>query len=153
MLIRQVMEHTNGASKPRYGEIKAKLQSFLDNNIVSQLVEPDSTGTSIDITAPWGDQSLTLRIPTSGEDQLIDALNNIYLPERFTAIWHRDTEQFEIIYGPIRISLPEASRSFLFKHRGKDYDCTYREASERLRLLARFHRITGLSNTQYRNLP
>jgi hypothetical protein len=147
------MADTNGPPKTRLSEIKARLTPFFNANRISTLTEIDSATPSVAVASPWGDESLSIVIPVGGEeDALIDALNNVYLPERFTAIWHNDTQEFEIIYSAIPKTEPEVSRTFSFKHRGRDYRCSYGAPSPRLRLFVKHNRAIGASSTQYRNL-
>src|SRR4051794_35562915 len=89
------------------------------------------------------------------DEIFIDMLNNVYLPERFTAIWHRDTELLEIIFTadplpPIWSDL--SNRAFEFTHRNVKYLCSFREASDRLRQIATRAMPQRPSRTQYRNL-
>jgi hypothetical protein len=66
---------------------------------------------------------MAILIPATDSDALIDALNNVRLPERYTAIWHGDSETFEVIYTafPLPLTADVASRAFTFKHKGFTY--------------------------------
>ena len=78
----------------------ACLKPFLDHNTESLIDErkvPD--GKTITVRKPWGDDSLVIDLP-SGAVELIDALNNVILPERFNAIYHRDTKSLEFLWTP-----------------------------------------------------
>jgi hypothetical protein len=145
---------TNGKSNgkedqsAKVAEISAKLAPFRENNPVSQIAD---IGGDVAVIMPWGDESLAIKIP-SPPDELIEALNNVYLPERFTAIWHRDSGEFEIIYSLVSPSSDLRKRLFSFRHRGRDYTCRFGPASSRLLSIADNHHTIAASHTHQRNL-
>jgi hypothetical protein len=132
---------------------REQLASFLTANPRSTLEEIESrSGKRIGIKMPWGDESLVIIIPDE-LGPLAEALNNVYLPERFTAIWHKDTRDLEIIYTAYSIRLGDLrERRWTFKHRGREYQCDFSAASERLLLIAGNAEPISESITQYRNL-
>ncbi len=88
------------------------------------------------LTSPWGDE--TIKLFVSEEDEaLVNALNALRLPPRFTAIWHCDTKDLEVIYGPLPPDSEMRSRSFGFDFGGRSYSCEFGEVSERLLLLVK----------------
>lgn len=108
----------------------------------------------IGIRMPWGDPSFILLIPAE-VGAFADALNNLYLPPRFTAIWHRDTKDLEVIWTAYKISesvgdIP--ARRFQFEFDGAKYACEFARSSDRLLTLAKGMRPVGGSDTTYRNL-
>jgi hypothetical protein len=54
------------------------------------------------ITKPWGDASVAIDIPRDAAG-LADALNKVVLPRRFSAIWHSDTKDFEVIWTAFKL--------------------------------------------------
>lgn len=110
-----------------------KLQVFLTNNPETGCSRTDEGDV---ITSPWGERTIKLRIDEEDE-ALVDALNTLYLPPRFTAIWHRDTKDLEVIYGPLTEDNETRSRSFDFDFGGISYSCEFGAASERLLLLVK----------------
>ena len=70
-----------------------------------QAANTESTITEQDgkyiISKPWGDESFEL-IANPEDIDLKATLNQVYQPPRFYAVWHRDTNDFEIIYSPVR---------------------------------------------------
>lgn len=87
------------------------------------------------IASPWGDKLIKLSVSWDNE-ALVAALNAVRLPPRFSAIWHRDTRELEIIFGPLRQDDELRSRSFEFNFVEKRYSCGFRDASDRLLLIA-----------------
>jgi len=89
-------------------------------------------------------------------DDLVRALNDVYLPEQFSAIWHRDTKDFEVIWTsqPLPSNVADiAERNFTFRFKNTEYKCEFGRSSDRLLILARNFITTGASSTQFRNLP
>jgi hypothetical protein len=106
------------------------------------------------IRNPWGDSSLVLLLPKNTKNNtkvLSDALNNVYLPERLTAIWHEDSKELEIIYTAFKIE-EIAQREFSFRYKSKEYSCEFAPSSSRLMEIARAFREHAVSVTEYRNL-
>jgi hypothetical protein len=126
---------------------QSRLSTFLSNNpeaICSREGDEEA------ITYPWGVKSLTLAV-SKDDDELVAALNTLRLPPRFTAIWHYDTKDLEVIYGPLDPGDELSTRSFEFEFGKKSYMCEFREASDRLLLLARAAKIkreVGLRDTR-----
>lgn len=136
------------ADETAVSELRAKLQPFLIRNPEAEVSEKEYGPV---IAKPWGDESIELRVPDDSDD-LLSALNAVRLPPQFTAVWHEDLREFEIIYT----AMPERelrSRSFDFRFRGTEYHCAFEPASQRLMLIASASRPLGLSDTNHRNLP
>lgn len=116
---------------------QSHLDAFLDSN-------PEATksteGEKDVISHPWGSAALKINVER-GDTELIEALNVLRLPPRFSAIWHRDQNALEIIYGPISTASEEIYRAFSFQFSGRTYQCEFRGASERLISLAKAVRI------------
>ncbi len=146
---------SNGGATETLSELKARLAPFTASNPASKLDEIGEPIGGPVVVSLWGDESILFILPHDA-DALIEALNNIYLPERFTAIWHKDTELFEIIYTayPFFPNMSDLlARAFVFRHKGRDYECKYGESSNRLLLIAE-HFIPGSGPpvTYFRNL-
>jgi hypothetical protein len=122
----------------------------------TDIVDIDFRGARVvTVNKPWGDESIQIHLPADAQE-LIDVLNLVHLPARYSAIWHKDTKMFEVIW--IAYPLPALyenfwTRSFLFRHRGKDYECSYAPSSKRLLVIAENFEVAGaISTTFYRNL-
>jgi len=129
-----------------------RLAPFIKNNAVSKVEKPSLPFGVVAVKSPWGDTSIEIVLPSKAKDlnALIEALNNVVLPERFTALWHVDTQKLEFIYTTYPTH--EADRSFVFKHRGSTYECTFGDSSNRLLLIAEAYYGVGPTSTDYRNL-
>ena len=129
--------------------LRAKLQPFLSRNPEADL---RAGGREPSVVRLWGEEAI--EIPLRGDDEeLFEALNAVRLPPRFTAIWHEDTGEFEIIYTVIKKENRLLERSFEFRYRGTRYHCRFAPSSPRLRAIARQARPSGSpSVTDYRNL-
>ncbi len=127
----------------------ASLTEFFTRNPESTCVEEE--GAYI-IRKPWADDTIAVRVPKEAKS-VLDALNSVRLPPRFTAIWHTDTGDLEFIYGPLPKDDQIRSRSFSFAFRGGSYKCEYRDASDRLALIGGAARPIGPSSgTEHRNI-
>jgi hypothetical protein len=135
--------------------VSAALQPFLQANSVSAVEEQDVKGQKhVLIKRPWGDSSLAFRVPANF-DPLAEALNNLLLPPRYSAVWHRDTKDLEILWTAFRLKGAQADvagRTFLFKFRNTEYKCGFERSSARVLTLARCIAPQGQSETGYRNL-
>ncbi|MGX1353507.1 hypothetical protein AB7M49_007128 [Bradyrhizobium elkanii] len=107
------------------------------------------------IDKPWNDESLVLFLTQQNAQNLADAINPVVLPQRFSAIWHSDTKDFEVIWTAFRLAGPsreQADRKFDFSLNGKTYRCEFGESSERLLAIAEaFVQVRGTVSS-YRNL-
>jgi hypothetical protein len=133
----------------------AALKPFLDENPLASIVEMERpAGTKIlAIERPWGDRSIALVIPENIET-FAGVLNNLLLPTRYSALWHRDTKDFEILWTAFRLSGNAAEivgRNFSFKFRGKEYNCGFSRSSDSVFVLAKAIRPLGQSETGYRS--
>jgi hypothetical protein len=132
-----------------FGHFRERLSEFFKNN-------PDTGYEVTDqvpfITSPWGDRSLKIRLDVE-ESKLVECLNTVYLPQPLTAIWHRDTKDLEIIWGPVLTDREEIGRTYEFDFKRRKYRCEFGTSSERLLYIAIACRPTGIQTTTgYRNL-
>ncbi len=144
------------STSPEYAAAKIALKPFLDANPLTSLEEDErpAGGKVLALKRPWGDRSIVLQIPADVIG-FAQQLNELVLPQRYSALWHRDTKSFEVLWTAFRPTggaTDVVDRSFRFKFRGHDYECGFRRASERALTLARAFRASGLSDTSYRNL-
>ncbi|MCJ2012760.1 hypothetical protein [Methylobacterium sp. J-076] len=135
---------------------RTSLRVFLEDNPKSsvEIISDPEHGNSLRIVNPWGDESISTYIPAD-PDRLFNALNSVVLPERYSAIYHKDTKDIEIIFtafplGSGREDLP--ARKFTFIHRGQELTCEYAPASERLLAIAKYTVPVAQSATQYRGI-
>ena len=109
--------------------IKAKLQSFFARNTEAYIKSGER---QISVIGPWGEEGI--EIPLNNEDEeLFEALNAVRLPPRFTAIWHEDRREFEVIFTVLNRQNRLLDREFEFRFRGKCYRCSFGSSSSRLR--------------------
>ena len=128
---------------------RAKLQVFLARNPEADVKagEPEAS-----VVRPWGEEALEIPL-RSDDEELLDALNSVRLPPRFTAIWHDDKREFEVIFTVLEKEDSLLERSFEFRYRGGRYNCAFGPSSSRLRSIARRIRPSGTpSRANYRNL-
>ena len=129
--------------------LRAKLQAFLSRNPEAVVKAGER---ELSVSGPWGEEAI--EIPLRNEDdELIEALNAVRLPPRFTAIWHEDTREFEVIFTVLRSGNYLLERSFDYYYRGNCYHCSFGPSSPRLRAIARTARPSGsVSRPDFRNL-
>lgn len=131
--------------------------AFLQTNPASSIEEVETPrGKRAHIKNPWGDPSLSIPLSDDTLNNLPAALNNIYLPERYTGVWHTDTKEFEIIFTayPLPQSMVDLkTRAFEYTYKQKTYLCGFRRSSDRVLAIAKYSRPAGESATSHRNLP
>src|SRR5689334_17255224 len=119
-------------------EATEKLAVFLKANTSAQLIQVEIPEKYLAIKRPWGDDTIQIRLP-SDIGPLANVLSNVYLPEKFTALWHKDTQKFEVIFTASPLTGPYTElidRKFRFDHDGSSYNCYYGRSSERLMAIA-----------------
>jgi hypothetical protein len=141
-------------SRERLASDEQKLTTFLANNPYSRIdtVESKTEGEIPIVSKPWNDESLVLLLLPQSKRKVIDALNNLILPPRFTAIYHTDINTMEYIYTRLKQDAPIASRRFTFDLDSKHYSCKFDKASERLMLLVSCFARAQETRTDFRNL-
>lgn len=136
--------------------INAALSAFLEKNPKSEVQSVDLGGRKINaVTTPWGDSSMVLEIPED-PSELFSALENLILPERLAAIYHRDSRKLEVIWTAYRVPPPSEevlNRAFTFRYEGADFNCVFDVSSDRLLTLAASFVPVGPPEFAYRNLP
>ena len=129
--------------------LRVKLEGFLSRNpeaeVKAGMREPL-------VIRPWDEEGM--EIPISSDcAELVTALNAVRLPPRFTAIWHDDTKEFEVIFTVLGKHNPLLERSFTFEHGKDSYSCSFGPSSPTLREIARLARPSGTSlSPGFRNL-
>ncbi len=130
--------------------VKGCLSEFFEFNPPCSL--RPASGDGFAIVNPWADPSIEFQL-NENNVALIDCLNSLVLPPRFSALWHRDTRDFEVIWAPIPADSEFRDRRFEFAYKNKTYICEYTDASERLILIAEAHiAATPPTSTDFRNL-
>ena len=129
------------------------LSDFLAANTYSSLADISLDKKRPIISEPWGEASFCLLIGSSGT--LVEVLNNVILPERFSAIYHRDSRKLEVLWTAY--GLPEAAheintRQFVFSYKGIEHTCTFGSSSERCLAIAESFFPLKPSETNFRNL-
>ena len=135
---------------PDPNHILNNLRPFLDANSDAQAQIREDV---IVIDRPWNANTLQVTV-AGGDGDLVDALNRLYLPSRFSAVWHRNLRALEFIWISTPSNDPRRLRKFVFSFSGHDYECRFDDASPELLRLARSTRpIAAPNETQHRNLP
>ena len=111
-----------------------------------------SGGLEPSIIRPWGEEAIEIPVRTDDEE-LLESLNAVRLPPRFTAIWHEDSKELEVIFTVLRGEDDLLARKFEFRYKGCSYHCSFGPASLRLRAIARTARPSGSGwSSDLRNL-
>lgn len=140
----------NGKKNPGVAGIERELNKFLINNKFAKIKKE---GKRYVIDRPWNDQSIAFSLEAKTKDKLIDTLNNVILPPRFTAIYHLDSNVMEYIYALLPKENPYREREFNFKVEKDSYRCKFSESTEKLLTISRsFVRTDGYPHAHYRNL-
>lgn len=135
---------------------KELLPTYLAAHPFSEIARPDPAveGVELTIRRPWDDSSLVIHVPREHE-ALFEALENTILPERLSAIWHRDTRKLEVIWTARRLQeqwQEVIDRRFEFIFQGEAHTCHFTSASERLLTIAEHVRPESTSETSFRNM-
>lgn len=137
-------------TQPRLDDLRDRLRPFLEQNSEASIAQ---VGEHAVILNPWADDSVQIRLRESS-DELVEALNNVRFPVRFSAIWHTDSDDLEFIFAPLPPDYFVRNRSFDFGWRGRTLHCEYCEGSNRLRAIAdAFRAGAPTSLNGFRNLP
>ena len=147
------------AKKPISEDLSAarkRYRQFLQRNPEAVLNEIKLTSGSRHrvIENPWGDGSVAFLIPDH-DTQLAKALNSVRLPPRFTALYHYDTRQLEVIWTAFKLDEEQqkvVGRAFELRLNAKSYDCAFKESSKRLLTIAEHSLPLQVSETEFRNL-
>jgi hypothetical protein len=134
-----------------------ELTAFLEDNknssvISSEEIEDQAEGFAI--KDPWNDASLIIKIDEEDRD-FTSKMNSIILTERFSAIWHKDTKDLEVIFQAFPLAKPIADlrgRIFTFRFGLRSYECEFAPSSLRLEAIAKNVVPVQSSKTNYRNL-
>jgi hypothetical protein len=130
--------------------IRQQLATFFEANTDAQWAVEDGHRK---IKRPWGDPTFEIQIPDENPTELIGALNSVYLPPRFTALWHVDLKDLEFIWTAFPTDMHLRNRAFKFHFGDREYSCDWADASDRLLTIARASNpIEPQSSTDYRNL-
>lgn len=138
-------------------DVTEALAPFLERNPSSSMSTLDvpEVGKAHRIERPWGDSTLEVILPQDPA-QFIELLNQLYLPERLSALWHQDTHDIEVIWTalPLADSQKEIEgRKFVFHFGSKKFACEFTGSSERLMHIAgQIIPITNPTDTNFRNI-
>lgn len=127
------------------------LKTFLDANPFSKIENDDK---SLRVINPWNDESIYFEFDLTEIEEVSRILNNLILPQRFTALYHRTNKEIEFIYSLLDKDNLLVGRSFEYTFCTKTYACSFEVASTELMYLSRFYKQSGIQPThEYRNLP
>ncbi|MXZ45857.1 MAG: hypothetical protein F4Z08_02490 [Chloroflexi bacterium] len=139
----------NDTSDTIVSDLREKLRPFLVRNPEADI---ESRGERTAIVGPWGEDALELTV-NGDDDELLNALNSVRMPPRFTALWHVETNELEVIYTALPLGDEDlVERVFEFRFRGSSYSCSFGGSSDYLRKIAHASRPVGQSLTGHRNL-
>ena len=125
-----------------------RLAAFAERNAEASVTE---NADSVTVAKPWGDDSVEFDIPHASSD-VFDALNNVRLPPRLTALWHTDSNDIEFIFGAIPATSDLESRVFEIINADSRLKCEYADSSSRLQALAGVVSPAGPTKSEHRNL-
>jgi len=138
--------------------LNLELKDFLAYNKSANIEVSSSDGAVHAVNNPWNDDSVMLYIPTYVKKRrkaLFEALNSVILPERLSAIYHRDTQTLEVIWSAYELPEPLAEvvgRAFSFTYNNVVHNCHFKTSSLRLLAIARESIFGGFSETGHRSL-
>lgn len=133
-----------------------RVSAFLQNNTLAEPFSPEGVGERID--KPWGDKSLSIYIPAGADDSedLAASLEYLYLPPEFSAVFHLDSEELEILWTAYKLrahSEEVKDRNFLIQWEGVERRCEFRQSSERTLTLAKHcFPVSNAGSTDHRNI-
>jgi len=133
--------------------MREKLNSFFENNPKSSLRFDDDMKRHF-IAKPWNDDTFEVGVGED-DDNLIDVLNRVHLPERYSAIYHPEAKCLEVAYT---IFMPSGgkdirTRQFDFHHNSITHKCAFRKSSNELLSIAKHVRQRqSFGPTNHRNL-
>ena len=134
---------------------RSAFAKFLERNEGSEITEIDFQGKKHRaVMRPWGDESVAIVLPDDYKE-LSSALNNLKLPNRFTAIYHYDSKNLEVIWTSFKLDEDQQKiigRAFELRLSGKKYKCSFKESSNRLLEIAKTTIPLKMSETEFRNL-
>lgn len=123
------------------------IDSFLGNN---KTIKKKEETDHINFETLWGDDTFMCRFEKTAD---FSPIENIELPNEFSAIYHKDKSCLEFIYSVIPKTETTTNRKFKFHFEGLEFEAYFDKPSESLNLLASGFRATGVpSDTNYRNL-
>lgn len=141
------------AEAPDLVNLRIRLELFLKANPSTRVGTIEKPKKGVVIFSPWADESIIIHLDDPPDD-LIQFLNGVVLPERFSAVYHSDSRKLEFIYTPYPLSDEIAGRAFTFTYKKVAHNCSFGDCSKGLLSLAKYARPTRKgSNSEYRNLP
>lgn len=140
---------------PKVAAAKERYAAFLLANPQSRIVAFESEGDErLIVTRPWGDQSLAFAIPDD-DGELVAALNSLYLPPRYTAIYHKNDRALEVIWTAWKLDEGQQElegRKFRLDLQTSSHECEFGPSSESLTEIAKHFLPVEISRTGFRNL-
>lgn len=133
--------------------LKTKLEVFFESNPKSSLRYDDEFKRHF-VVKPWGDDTFEIGV-TETDDDLIETLNSVHLPERFSAIYHPGLKALEVAYT---VFMPTGgkdirTRQFDFHHKSTCHKCSFRQSSAQLLTIAKHvKQVQSFGSTNHRNL-
>ena len=126
--------------------MKSAIDQFVDNNKILKKTE----GESFILSNLWNDDTFEIKLPKSTNFSL---LKDVILPKELVAILHKEKNELEFIYVPLKKEESFLTRSTNFYHKGILFETRFDEPSEVLKIFADGFRETGpATESDYRNL-
>jgi hypothetical protein len=140
----------SGTSEEKLNKLEEKLDPFFENNPYSNIGVHEGVPS---ILCPWNDDSIAINIPEKFEDELIEYLNSVKLPQRFSGIYHIEEQTMEFIFVPIDEENELFEQEFEINFDGESYTCSLKEASSQLKLINAMYSLTERdTRTNFRDL-
>ncbi|ULQ55425.1 hypothetical protein KJS94_12305 [Flavihumibacter rivuli] len=123
------------------------LEKFLSaNKDIKKKEETDH----INLENLWGDDTFICRFDKATD---FKAIENVELPAEFSALYHKDLNSIEFIFGVIPPENKYLDRKFKFHYNSLEFEAGFDRPTEALKLIAIGFRVMQVkSDTDYRNL-
>lgn len=137
---------------------EGKLSEFLSGSHKTTKVvikEKPEEGPKPFISHPWGDASISICV--SNDDQRIfDILNKIHLPERLSAVYHKESRRLEVMWTSYKLlgaHKDVVGRKFVVLFDNVEHECIFSDSSTELMEIAkRTYVSTNPLQTNFRNM-
>ena len=138
------------------GDLRGALQKFLSDNpeVTFETVLAEGKPDIIHLVNLWGDPTVGLVVPRD-YTLLVDALNGLRLPPRFSAIWHEENKLLEVIWTAFRLPADQkvvGTREFDFTFETQTFRCRFGTSSDQLTQIAQYFVPRKVTASAFRNL-
>ncbi|MCX8476972.1 MAG: hypothetical protein MT490_14360 [Sphingomonas sp.] len=139
-------------ARDKIAELFAPFLSSNDGARIAELTngKDDRAG----ILDPWQDASVALLIPDDPRS-LAAILADVYLPPRYSAIYHKRDKRLEVIWTAYKLDEEQEevkTRKFSLRVAGKTHKCEFGPSSDTLLTIAKSFTPLQMGTTNFRNL-